>query len=180
MRGRKPKSFQQQKNEGDPSKRGKHKLDERLASEPKPPAGLPSCPRHLKGRARSAWMFWSEELKGMKLDKRPDAQMLEGACWAYARAVEAELIRDRDGSIVYEKTITEDGEVIILKTKKHPAVEVGNRAWLLVRAFCSEFGLSPASRARLTIDKPDGDADADFMRSLAAPRVKSEGSPLVQ
>lgn len=125
-------------------------------------------------------MFWSEELKTMKLDKRPDAQMLEGACWAYARAVEAELVRDRDGSIIYDKVIAEDGEVIILKTKKHPAVEIGNRAWLLVRAFCSEFGLSPASRTRLTPDKSDGDSDAEFMKSLSAPRVKSEGSPLVQ
>ena len=79
MRGRKPKTAAQQIAEGDPSKRGVHKLDARLEAEPKATRGLPAPPQHLKGLARKAWRFWSEELEAMNLDCRPDAMMLEGA-----------------------------------------------------------------------------------------------------
>src|SRR5574337_2001247 len=92
MRGRKPKPITQHIAEGDPSKLGVNKLDERLAKQPKAARGLPICPRHLSGRARAAWNFWKAELEGMKLDCRPDAMMLEGACVNYARAVQADII----------------------------------------------------------------------------------------
>lgn len=171
MRGRKPKPAAQQISEGDPAKRGVHKLDQRLAAEPKAPRGLPPIPDHLKGLARDVWKFWARELSIMQLDRRPDGPMLEGACVAYSRAVEADLILSEKGIIVEDKFIDDSGEVIVLKTKKHPAVEISNRSWVLVKAFCSEFGLSPVSRTRLAIPKDDdGDIDA-LMKALREPRV---------
>lgn len=180
MRGRKPKPAQQQINEGDPAKRGVHKLDQKLESEPKAVRGLPPCPEHLSGRARSAWKFFAGELAVMKLDKRPDGPMLEGACVAYARAVDADLILAEKGLVVEDKFIADSGDVIVLKTKKHPAVEISNRAWALLKAFCSEFGLSPVSRTRLTIPKDDdGDIEA-LMKALREPRApRSEGDSSV-
>lgn len=173
MRGRKPKPIERQIAEGDPRKHGVHKLEQRAEAGPKPAPGLPSCPKHLKGRARSAWKSWSEELEAMKLDKRPDGQMLEGACWAYANAVQAELIVQKDGPIITEHFINDAGEAIALKARKHPAVEIRNRSWLIMKAFCSEFGLSPVSRTRLTVEKPD-DGEEDFAALLSGPRVKRE------
>lgn len=171
MRGRKPKPAALQIAEGDPSKRGVHKLDEKLAAEPDTTRGLPSCPRHLKGRARYSWTFWSRELAVMNLDSKPDAMMLEGACTNYARAVDADLIIARDGLTVEESIIDkEGGERIILKIRTHPAVAISNAAWRLVRAFCSEFGLSPVSRTRLTIEK--GEKEQDLMEILSAPRER--------
>jgi len=169
MRGRKPKPTAQQIAEGDPRKHGVHKLEERLAAEPKPTVGLPKCPSHLKGRARAAWRFWKEELEAMDLDRRPDAMMLEGACANYARAVEADRIIARDGITVEESTINDDGEVVVLKVKKHPAVDVAARSWSLVRSFCSEFGLSPVSRTRLSIGK-EGPQEDDLAALLMRPR----------
>ena len=106
------------------------------------------------------------------MDRRPDGPMLEGACRAYERAVKADLIVDKEGLTFAEKFIDEEsGEAIILKIKKHPAVDISNRSWLIVRAFCSEFGLSPVSRMRLSPDKEDDDsADADLMAALSQPR----------
>lgn len=174
MAGRKRKPAQQQINEGDPSKRGVHQLDKRLDSEPKAPSGLPECPKHLKGRSRSAWNFWSEQLAIMKLDKRPDGPMLEGACVAYARAVAADLILETEGLTFKDSYIdAESKEVIVLKIRKHPAVEISNRAWLLVKAFCVEFGLSPASRTRLVVDKGDKDDDAAVIAALSQPRERT-------
>jgi hypothetical protein len=58
MKGRKPKPAARQIAEGDPSKRGVHKLDAKLDAEPKATRGLPPCPKHLRGRARTAWRCW--------------------------------------------------------------------------------------------------------------------------
>lgn len=168
MRGRKPKPLNRQIAEGDTRKRGKGKLNEALKLEPKAARGLPECPEHLTGRARSAWMFWSEELEAMKLDCRPDAMMLEGACVAYSRAVEAEMMLT-DGFMVEEPITNRAGDVVGYKTSTHPAVHVANAAWKQLKAFCSEFGLSPVSRTRLAIDK-SGTEQADLMTLLSGPR----------
>jgi|SRR5947209_7515997 len=169
MRGRKPKPTQHQIAEGDPRKRGVNKLDQKLAAEPKAARGLPACPRHLRGRARAAWNFWKEELEGMKLDCRPDAMMLEGACVNYARAVQNDLILAH-GCQVEEAILDRDtGAIIGQKVKNHPAVAVSNACWRNVRAFCSEFGLSPVSRTRLAIEQTDF-SDADLTELLSRPR----------
>jgi P27 family predicted phage terminase small subunit len=177
MRGRKPKPTAQKIAEGDAGKKGVHKLDQKLASEPKASRGLPGCPRHLKGRARYAWNFWSEELAAMKLDRRPDGPMLEGACRQYERAVAADLILDREGIVFTKRFVTESGEVVDLEKRKHPAVEISNRCWLIVKAFCSEFGLSPVSRTRLTIESVPSTDDDDLIRALSAPRPRSAETP---
>jgi len=169
MRGRKPKPVAQQIAEGDPRKHGVKKLAERLDAEPRPTKGLPECPRHLKGRARFAWNFWVEELAAMNLDRRPDAMMLEGACVNYARAVKADLILDREGLMFEEWTVAESGEKVLTGLKNHPANRLSNMCWRQVRSFCSEFGLSPVSRTRLTLEKKDAGVD-DLMAILSRPR----------
>ena len=98
--------------------------------------------------------------------------MLEGACVAYMRAVEADLIL-RQGFTIEEPIMDKEGEVIGMKIKNHPAVAVSNSAWKQLRAFCSEFGLSPVSRTRLTIDKP-ANGEKDLMDMLSAPRAPKE------
>lgn len=179
MRGRKPKPAAQQIAEGDPSKRGVHKLDDQLSGEPKPTKGLPGCPRHLSGRARKAWQFWSEELEAMDLDRRPDAMMLEGACVNFARAVEADILCQLEGlTIVQEVRMSAAGDVISIKKKKNPAVSISNEAWKQVRGFCSEFGLSPVSRTRLSIGK-EGPPEDDLMKLLMRSRER-KGPATVQ
>lgn len=171
MRGRKPKPLGKADQDGDTRKIGARKLRAKIAAEPKAVRGLPPCPRHLNGRARSTWEFWVEELAGMGLDRRPDAQMLEGACVNYARAVEADLIVKRDGLMIEESTIDpETGERIVLKTGRHPAIAVSDGAWKQVRAFGSEFGLSPVSRTRLAVERLD-DGAAALAEILSAPRA---------
>ena len=106
----------------------------------------------------------------MNLDCRPDAQMLEGACVNYSRAVDADLQVAREGITVEESTLDpESGEKILLKIKAHPAIAVSNQAWRLLHRFCSEFGLSPVSRTRLTIEKKD-DGVLDLATLLSQPR----------
>jgi P27 family predicted phage terminase small subunit len=169
VKGRKPKPVERQIAEGDPRKHGTGKLQEQLEARPKATRGFPACPKHLKGLGRSVWKFWADELGAMKLDNRPDAIMLEGACMNYARAVQAEEIIDRDGPTVTESTVNDDGDVVVLKVKAHPAVMIARQRWSLVKAFCCEFGLSPVSRMRLSVENKD-EGEVDLMEMLSQPR----------
>ena len=169
MRGRKPKPIALQIVEGDPRKHGVHKLNQKLAAEPRAERGLPNCPRHLSGRARAAWKFLRQELQTMNLGYRPDAMMLEGACVNYSRAVKADILVEADGVTLEEPLMDSKGCQIGTKLKKNPAVDVSNAAWHNLRAFCSEFGLSPVSRTRLAIERAD-DGDRELMAILSAPR----------
>ncbi len=180
MKGRKPKPAARQIAEGDPARRGVHKLEQQLAAKPKATSGLPSCPRHLKGRARYAWNFWSEELAVMKIDKRVDAMMLEGACQLYARAVRADLIIEKEGVVFTEHFINDDGKAVPLRIKKHPAVSVSKECWLATKAFCSESGLTLMSRERLTLEagSKGGSDDDELLKALSQSRNKPAHSSL--
>ncbi len=111
----------------------------------------------------------------MQLDSRPDAMMLEGACVNYAKAVQADLEVLVGGITVEEPIINkETGDQVGVRVKRNPADVVSNRAWGLVKTFCSEFGLSPVSRTRLTIEKRD--EGGDLMAALTQPRERKSSS----
>jgi P27 family predicted phage terminase small subunit len=170
MRGRKPKPTSRQIAEGDPRMRGKNKLAAKLAAEPKASHGLPPCPDYLLGRARDAWEFWSAELALMDLDRRPDGPMLEGACCAYHLAVACHEIVQAQGQFIAKKSLDpKTNTMVVVDVKSHPAVRQGNQAWALMKAFCSEFGLSPTSRIRLSA-QPGDDSDDDLWELLSRPR----------
>jgi P27 family predicted phage terminase small subunit len=179
MRGRKPKPFEIQQLEGDTRKIGKRKLEERIFSQTTATAGLPECPKHLKGLARRAWTFWAGELEAMEMDRRPDAMALEGACVNYSRAVDADALLARVGLVIEEPILDRDtGELIGTKVKAHPATTISNRAWSQVRAFCGEFGFTPVSRVRLpAVAKQQSD---DLMSLLTQPREQREAVSTVQ
>jgi P27 family predicted phage terminase small subunit len=165
--------------EGDPAKRGVHRLETMLEAEPKAQRGLPKCPKHLKGRAREQWRFWVRELEIMNIDRRPDAAMLEGACVAYDAAVRAYETLEQQGPLIAKKVIEPaTGKLVVVDVKTHPAVRQRNQAWALVRSFCSEFGLSPVSRARLAVEKSEDTTDADLMALLTQPREKRTVRPI--
>ncbi len=177
MRGRKPKPAARQMAEGDPRKHGVHKLDARLEAEPKASRGLPDCPKHLKGRARYAWRFWVEELEGMNLDCRPDAMMLEGACVSYQTYVELYELVEQQGKLVAKKERNPTtGQMEVVDVRPHPSLHIRDRALMQMKAFCSEFGFSPVSRARLFVERREADGD-DLMALLAQPRERKQPPP---
>lgn len=176
MPGRKPKPIAVKIAEGDRNNVGKRKLQAMLDQEVKATRGLPACPRHLKGRARSAWAFLARELGEMGLDCLPDAMMLEGACVNYQRAVASDLVLAKQGLTVTESAVTKTGQVVVLKVRKHPCVDISSSSWRNFRAFASEFGLSPAARVRVHADRADNSED-DLMRILMTPRSPHVSKP---
>lgn len=180
MRGRKPKPTALQIAEGDPRRRGVNKIAQQLASEPKATRGLPRCPSHLKGVARRLWKFWAEELEAMALDHRPDGPMLELACVAYQTYVECHEAIAKSALLVSRKKINPvSGQYEVVGVMPHPALSMRNAAMMQMRSFCSEFGLSPASRTRVAMGKSE-DGGSDLMAILTAPREPKPATPLIQ
>ena len=102
----------------------------------------------------------------MRLDFRPDQIMLEGACVSYERAAMADEMVTKHGLMIREP-LPSGGFAV----RTNPAIAISNAAWRNVRAFCSEFGLSPVSRTRLTIEDP-GNPTEDLMKLLSQPRQR--------
>jgi P27 family predicted phage terminase small subunit len=59
----------------------------------------------------------------------------------------------------------------VVDVRPHPALHIRDRALMQMRAFCGEFGLSPVSRARLSVERSEGDAHGDLLAILAQPRI---------
>jgi phage terminase small subunit len=90
------------------------------------PRGLPRCPDHLKGRARDAWDFWSQELAVMDLDRRPDAHMLEGACVAYDSAVSSYETILAQGRLIAKKALDPStNKLVVVDVKPSPGCAPG-------------------------------------------------------
>lgn len=167
----KPRLYEHQIREGDPSKRGKHVLQARLNATVKASGGIPNPPAHLKGIARETWDFWKPELEAMDIDARPDALAFEAACIAYATSVAAHKKVEELG-LVIEIPVHKQGtkQVVGTRYRRNPYVLIRERAYLLLLRFCSEFGFTPVARQRMSVEKPNQSAQ-ELDALLSKPRA---------
>jgi len=151
---------------GNPSKRPFPK------DEAQPRAGIPYCPRHIQGEARNEWKRISKELADCGLLTLVDRAALAAYCQAWGRWVQAEDVL-RDG--------TEEGlpSGLVVKTwngtlVQSPMLAVANRAMDQMKAFLCEFGMTPASRTRVQVQKPQAEKDPlDKLRDFGIPMRKN-------
>ncbi len=170
MRGRKPKPTALSIAEGDPSKLGKQKLEQMGASHPRAETGLPSCSERLQGLAREAYEYWREQLEKMRLAEMPDSLTLERAAVHYALAAEADIRIREEGAVIREPVVSrETGEIVGYRQKRSEWVLVRAEADRIFRQFATEFGLTPGSRTRLTVDH-SREEEQDLMKILSQPR----------
>jgi len=120
------------------------------ANEPQPlkDEQVPVCPAYLKGVARQEWKRVAEELYRIGLLTRGDHAALEGYCVNYARWVDAEkklakLSKASSDKMPYLYK-TSNGNLIM-----NPILSVAKQAMEMMHKFATEFGMTPASRARL-------------------------------
>ena len=110
----------------------------------------------------------------MSLDCRPDAMMLEACCVCYQTSVEMyELIEQQGKLVARRERNPHTGQLEVVDVRPHPGLIIRDRALMQMKAFCSEFGLSPVSRARLFVERREADGD-DLMALLAQPRPRKE------
>ena len=122
-------------------------------SEPQFARVIPEAPGHLSERAREAWDDLAPMLFGAKLLTEADELMLANLCQAYATMQDAQEQLNRSALIFKTDSgyIQQNPLFIIIRTQSE-----------LVLKLCREFGLSPSSRARLTVPQ-EKDADNDLL-----------------
>ena len=133
-RGRKPKPTALKVLEGNP---GKRPLNEH---EPVPPKAAIRCPAWLEPEAKKEWKRLAPALEAMGILTTVDISAFAGYCQAYARWKEAEEFISKHGSIFQ----TPSGYV-----QQVPQVSIAQQNLKIMQSFCSEFGLPPATRARI-------------------------------
>jgi P27 family predicted phage terminase small subunit len=146
--------------EGNPGKR------QLAANEPQPQPAMTNCPPFLKGAGRQEWKRISFELYQLGLLTKIDRAALTGYCssWGLYADAEKELARlrreYRDMAKQRKKhpnikmpsngmvSITSNGNVIM-----EPLLSVRKQALEQMHKFLTEFGMTPASRGRIEVDK---------------------------
>jgi P27 family predicted phage terminase small subunit len=139
MAGRPPKPTALKKLAGNPGKRALN------TAEPQFESVLPKCPTHLKKEARREWKRVVGELFAAGLLTSVDRAALAAYCQAWARWVEAE----KQLAIVGYTFKTENGY-----QQQSPWVGIANSALENIRRFAVEFGMTPSSRSRVKVQKP--------------------------
>ena len=120
-------------------------------NEPRPDINIPTAPDFLSKDALIEWGRISNQLSKLGLLTDMDMAALAIYCQAWGRIVK------------YEKIVAEKGK--LYKTTNgniqlSPAMWVVNKAYEQVYKFMSEFGMSPASRAKVSA-KPKKQGDGD-------------------
>lgn len=150
MRGRKPVPTQLKVLRGNPGKRA---LPTR---EPKPTPKAPGMPTTLSREAKAEWRRVAAELDRLGMVTLVDRGALDAYCRAYARMVEADRHIETHGTVLLEETSRlPDGTVIFIRPVKNPSCQIFKECAAIVRAFAAEFGLTPSSRTRIEVPKPD-------------------------
>ena len=128
-------------------------------NEPKPKRARLSCPRWLSADGRRAWRELVPLLDGMQVLTTADRMALTMLCDAYSEWLTArEVIQDKGET--YE-TETTNGSV---KYSPRPEVAHAADAWRRVKSMLAEFGLTPASRSRLSVESPTEDPLEEFLK----------------
>ncbi len=151
--GRPPKPTAIKILEGNPGKRALNK------NEPQPEKTAPRCPQWLLPEAKKEWKRLVKGLEAMGLLTEIDMAVFAGYCQAYARWKEAEDFITKHGSILK----TASGYI-----QQIPQVSIAQQNMKQMRNFCSEMGLSPAARSRISVEASRSVIEGDAMEALLA------------
>ena len=114
------------------------------------PRGAPTKPSYLSSHASELWDRLVPQLETAKLLKPVNGPALEQICETYSRWREAVAERQRSG-ITHENS---------QGTTAAPWTGVEERAGREFRAWCAEFGITPAAEAKLApADPTPGEAN---------------------
>lgn len=141
MAGRKPKPSHLKLLQGNPGKRPLN------TAEPKPPAELPNPPAHLSDAAKEEWERMGQQLLRLGLLTSIDRSAFAAYCVVWARWVEAEESLKKTGMVI--KSLTNYPML-------NPFYTISNQSLTQLRAFLTEFGMTPSSRSRTSVRTGEG------------------------
>ena len=158
MAGRKRKPTQLKKLAGNP---GKRKLPK---DEPKLKTAIPTCPAHFEEECRELWDKFGVLLYEMGVITHADSTALEMLITTYREWREADSVIQSRG--LSYPTVTQAGSTVY---RAVPEVAMRSDAARRLQSLLSEFGLSPASRSKVSAA---GDSGADPMEDFLSEGLK--------
>ena len=143
----KPKPTHLKLIKGNPGRRPLNK------DEPKPKEIKPRCPPHLSDEGKREWRRISKTLHKLGLLTEIDGAQLSLYCQAWGRWVDAEKALKTSGTVV--KAPNTEWPM------QSPYLAIANKAMEQMQKALSEFGMSPASRARVSVGPKKAGSDWD-------------------
>lgn len=117
-------------------------------NEPKPKADIPTIPSWLDAYARKVWRYHAAELHRIGILTVADRDSFAAYCQAVSDLKASTEMVSNEGLIVESSQ----------GPKANPAVAIKQKAMQTVRHYANEFGLTPSSRAGLSV-KPISKSD---------------------
>jgi len=133
-------------------------------NEPKPIPIAPECPDWLPDEAKKLWKRLAIELERLKLLTEIDGIALEGLCVSYSMWKEAVEFIKKNGTTYRIPRTNKKGKVVSVYIAQFPEVSIAIQCLKQIRAFASEFGLTPSSRGKIFL--PWEEYDEEFDRLL--------------
>lgn len=123
-------------------------------TEPQPDPGIPEKPKGMPKAASREWDRIVPHLLMLRVLTVVDGKALAAYCDAYAYCEMARKDMAKHGLLVEEPILDKMGEEVGVKLKENPAVNTYAKMSGLMNKFLTQFGLTPASRSKLKIEKP--------------------------
>lgn len=138
--------------------------------EPKPPKGIPEMPKGMRPSAQREWRRMTVFLDSLGVLTVIDGKALAMYCDAYSDWEVAQKKCVTSGMWYDEPVLNKEGDVVGWKHKQAPWFNIKCANMKMMKSFLIEFGMTPASRAKLKIDKvkPSSEEEGLLSRDAAA------------
>ena len=153
MAGRKPKPTKLKVLEGNPGKRPLN------MDEPEYDSIESECPGHLNDYAKEEWERIVALLSESGVLTEVDTASLAGYCQLYGRWVQLETDILTEGNTIEDNRFNKDGDIVSAKITINPKVTEARLTLQQMRAFSTEFGMTPSARTRLSVEPPKKEVD---------------------
>lgn len=144
MRGRRPKPVEQHRAEGTRNVTRHSAVPVLVGGRRKPP-----CPKHLTGKARTAYRILVTDLWGSKYLDAADRLLIATAAMLYATAMSAQEVVDKLGPVYPVTRGARSGLPGYTVIEANPAVALRKGVLAEFRLCCELLGVGPAARAHL-------------------------------
>jgi len=120
------------------------------------PMGKALDPEWIAKRSKYYWKYYEPMMLKLGILTDADQPAFGAFCDSIARLEAVNKILDRDGLILQGGT----GPV------KHPAFAIAKDCWANIKTFSTEFGMTPSSRCRISVPKPEApDEFQEFLKN---------------
>jgi P27 family predicted phage terminase small subunit len=144
---------------------GEKNKDRINKNEPKPRPISPMVPSHLDPVARREWKRLAPMFGRLGILTEIDGASFAGYCIAHSTLVRINrALKDCGYKMLAEKHTVDGAGNEHLEVKANPLIVQQRLALMAIRGFCTEFGMSPSSRGKISV--PGAGEDGAFENLL--------------